>query len=372
MTVFILIPWFYPAYKAGGPIQSIANMVGQYNDNVSYKIFCSNTDLDGTVLNVPVNTRVNYNNSTQVYYYSGKNKSVNLLKKEIKNSQADILFINGIYSWYYNLIPLLFCKVPRKIVSVRGMLHPGALSQKMIKKKLYLFLWKVFALDKKCDFHASSEQEKKYIQDIFGDSARIFVAQNFPRIVNFLNVPDKQKGYLQLISIALISPMKNHLLVLKALASCSNDYIHYNIYGPIKDRSYWNICLEQIEKLPNNIVVKYHGDIPPDEVEIALSKNHIFILPSKSENFGHALYEALTAGKPVITSNNTPWNNLKSASAGINVSINSINEIADAIKFFAAMDHTEFIKWSTSATKYASNSINLDDIKNQYHKMFFA
>ena len=27
MNIFISLPWFHPAYKAGGPIQSIANMV---------------------------------------------------------------------------------------------------------------------------------------------------------------------------------------------------------------------------------------------------------------------------------------------------------------------------------------------------------
>jgi hypothetical protein len=28
-NIFITIPWFLPAYKAGGPVQSVANMVEQ-------------------------------------------------------------------------------------------------------------------------------------------------------------------------------------------------------------------------------------------------------------------------------------------------------------------------------------------------------
>ena len=96
--IFILIPWFHPAYKAGGPIQSVANMVNGLreacgangeefrrseilpvaectvnrfaqqtdvcstqddktkkddslrSDNFQFKIFCSNKDLDGGIL----------------------------------------------------------------------------------------------------------------------------------------------------------------------------------------------------------------------------------------------------------------------------------------------------------------------------------
>ena len=371
MTICIFIPWFFPAYKAGGPIQSIANMVDQFTENISYKIFCSNIDLDGTVLNVPVNTWVKYNDHTQVFYTSKKLMSVISLKKEVKRVGADILFINGIYSWYFNLAPLLFYKVPHTIISARGMLHPGALSEKKFKKKIYLFLWKLFRLYKKCSFHVSTEQEKEFVEVVFGKNIKVFIAQNFPRILKTQTPINKISGYLRLVSIALISPMKNHLLVLKALASCNNN-VTYNIYGPVKDPGYWNICTGEIKKLPENITVEYHGDISPGQVETALSKNHTFILPSKSENFGHAIYEALTAGKPVITSNNTPWTNLKESNAGLNVSNIQPDELTGAIDFFALMDQNEYQRWSSCAAKYAAQSVDLDDIKQQYSKMFFS
>jgi glycosyltransferase involved in cell wall biosynthesis len=371
VKIFILIPWFHPAYKAGGPIQSIANMVNQYTANITYKIFCSNIDLDGTVLNVPINTWVKHNESTEVFYTSIKLSSLVFLKREIKNQGADILFINGIYSWYFNLLPLLFCKVPRKIISVRGMLHPGALSQKKAKKHLYLFLWKLFGLHKKFDFHASTKQEKEFIEIVFGKHINVFIAQNFPRVLKRQDQVKKIPGYLDLISIALISPMKNHLLILKALASC-NSNIWYNIYGSVKDPAYWSICLEEIKKLPANIIVKYHGDIPPPVVENVLAQNHTFVLPSKSENFGHAIYEALTAGIPVITSDKTPWNELNASKAGINVSNSNIQELIHTIEFFAAMDENEFEEWRAGAANYAVESLNIDHIKQQYNTMFFA
>ena len=368
-TIFILIPWFHPAYKGGGPIQSVANLTHQFTGQLSCKIFTSNLDLDKSILNVKTNTWVPYNDSTEVWYFSKKQKFFKTFKREIKNKKTDILFIIGIYSWLYNILPIFFYRNTRKIISVSGMLHPGALSQKRLKKKIYLTLCKFIGIQHMCDFHASNEEEKVFIQNVFGKNIKIFVAPNFPRHIKFNTPPEKRPGYLKLISIALISPMKNHLLILEALSICERN-VEYNIYGPVKDQRYWNNCLELIKKLPKNILVNYHGDIPPFEVENALSNNHVFILPSKSENFGHAFYEALSAGKPVITSHKTPWNNLRESIAGVNVDTNKSEELIAAIKYFADMNSNEFESWGTGAIEYCKSAINIENIKKQHKEMF--
>jgi glycosyltransferase involved in cell wall biosynthesis len=378
--IFITIPWFHPAYKAGGPIQSIVNMVsqlgsglpiaiGMVNEPIQFKIFCGNKDLDGTVLtNVEFDKWVRYADNTEVWYTS-KNNLIPVLQKEIKTDAPGYLFIMGIYSWPFNFKPLLNCKGVKKIISVRGMLHPGALSQKSFKKKLYLRLWKLLGLHKKNIFHATDEKEKEYIQQVFGSTTSVLVAANFPKVLPQQPVAEKKEGILKLVSIALISPMKNILLVLEALESEVGS-IEYNIYGPVKDKNYWEQCEALIKKMPANITVNYHGDISPDKIEGALAQNHVFILPSKSENFGHAIYEALTAGRPVITSNNTPWNNLKNFKAGINVSSDNFTELQKAIEHFAAMDNEQLKEWSDGARKYALQAVNLEKTRKQYEEMF--
>ena len=81
-TVFICIDWFHPAYKAGGPVQSVANLVQQYGHvAVNFKIFCANTDLDGMVnQGVAFDEWVNFNEHTQVWYAS-KNKRLAMLQQ---------------------------------------------------------------------------------------------------------------------------------------------------------------------------------------------------------------------------------------------------------------------------------------------------
>lgn len=372
-TIFISIPWFHPAYKAGGPVQSIANLVAQYHPaNVQFKIYCANTDLDGSVLQgVAFDEWTNYNAYTQVWYASKKHQQIPAIKKIVAQVKPDIVFINGIYSGHFNVVPLLFCKASRKIISVRGMLHPGALSQKSFKKKCWLFCWKLLQFHRRYQFHATNEEERSFIQDTFGSKATIFVAANFPRAFSWQPCPEKISGHLTMVSIGLISPMKNYLLVLQALQHCTEN-IEYHIYGPVKDNSYWQSCLQQVKQLPANISVIYQGDIAPQNVEKVLANYQLFILPSKSENFGHAIYEALSAGKPVITSNYTPWNNLQNRRAGINVDIVQTNELVQAIQFFAAMPPDEFTEWTKVAHQYAINSINLGAIAKQYDELFLS
>lgn len=363
MTLFIVYDFFSPAYKAGGPVQSLQNLVSYINGYMQVKVICGSYDLDGSKLNVTSDKWVSYK-GIPVFYSS---KGVSALRNASENSNG-IAFINGIYSLRFNLFPAIFFK-GRKIISVRGMLHTDALSQKKIKKALYLTFWKCLSLHRKCEYHATSEAEKIEIVKTFGAKTKIWVAPNLPKQLSYCSLPEKKANELILSTVALISPMKNHYLVLEALKSCKAR-ITYHIYGPVKDHAYWQNCLQVIAQLPANINVIYHGDILPEKVEEVLSETHIYIQPSKSENFGHSIFEALSIGRPVITSCNTPWNNLENMKAGLNIIPANTVEISKGIGFFAEMNAAEMMVWSKSAAMYASSSIDIEKIGAQYLAMF--
>ena len=44
--ILIFIDWFIPAYKAGGPIQSVSNMVTHLKSEFDFWIYTSNSDLN--------------------------------------------------------------------------------------------------------------------------------------------------------------------------------------------------------------------------------------------------------------------------------------------------------------------------------------
>jgi len=367
--IFITIPWFVPAFRAGGPVKSIANLVKEYREGVEYLIFCGDTDLNGAELeNIKTNEWVSFNEYTKVCYARPEKRS-DILVKLVEKEKPDIIFIIGLFSWQFNMVPILFCKGPRKILSTRGMLHPGALSQKKWKKQVYLQLFKMLGFHHKVDFHATDTEEADYIHSYFGKQAKVFVAGNFPTHIGLLPLPFKEPGKLKLVSVAIISPMKNTLLVLEALGKVK-DRIEYDIYGPVKDEEYWDLCKEQIKMLPENIQVTYHKEIEPSQVKEVLEEGHVFILPSKSENFGHALYEALSAGRPVITSYHTPWKDLLESVAGFNVSVNETAGIETAIRFFAHMNQDDLQKWSRGALAYAEKKVEVEKVREEYRGMF--
>ena len=370
MIVFITIPWFLPAFRAGGPIQSVANLIENFTVNTEYRIFCADEDLNGEPLTgIVKNEWTNYNSCTKVWYAEKENLS-DVLCKEVANIKPDILYIIGLFSWHYNIVPMLFCKADRKIISVRGMLHPGALSQKRVKKQLFLTGLKILGVASKNIFHATDVTEASFIKNEFGAHTKTIIAGNFSKNLKEQLPIHKSPGNLTMVTVALISPMKNHLMVLEALKLCSEN-IQYTIYGPVKDEIYWQKCKVLMAELPANIKVEYRGEVAPELIESVLTQQHVFIMPSKSENFGHAIAEALSAGKPVITSYSTPWKDLEINRAGINAHTNP-SALANAISFFAEMDQVVYNSYVKGSRHYSEQNNKRTETVEAYHQLFYG
>src|SRR4029077_18813526 len=57
-----------------------------------------------------------------------------------------------------------------------------------------------------------------------------------------------------------------------------------------------------------------------------LSEHHFFFMPTANENFGHAIVEALLAGCPLITSDQTPWRELARRGVGWDLPLHARDE----------------------------------------------
>lgn len=324
--------------------------------------------MDGTVYKSDgLNEWLPWNDHTKVWYSDGKT-SVSF-KEQVRQIQPDVLFVVGLFDPIYNILPVFFSKAPKVIVSVRGMLHPQALSQKSMKKKLFISLLRRLCRNDKLFFHATTELEQQYVHEkLRVDKDRIYVAGNYPSFLGKQRMPRKQTGILKLVSIALISPMKNILEVIRALNSV-NGNVQYDIYGAVKDMNYWAECETAIQLLRKNIEVNCKGILIPSKVPDVLAQYHVFILPSKSENFGHAIFEALSSGRPVITSHGTPFNELSERESGLNVA-STERELSGAVNFFLQMNESELMRWSDYSVAYAREFMDSMHLKEGYDRMF--
>ena len=118
---------------------------------------------------------------------------------------------------------------------------------------------------------------------------------------------------------------------LRNLSKNINGKIELNIFGLIEEEEYWEKCKKEIISLPSFIKIRYRGTIQKiDKTEI-FENHHFLILMSKSENFGHVIYESLSYGRPVIISDNTPWNEIDNKQCGyvVNLNDNNLNNIIE-------------------------------------------
>jgi glycosyltransferase involved in cell wall biosynthesis len=369
--ILITFPFFLPAFKAGGPIQSIANLCRQLSDEFEFFIVCGDRDMYDPNLLSGI-TRNEWNDfeegKAKVFYLPSSGSGRRSMARLIRSVSPDLVFINGLYSPVFSLIPL-FRFSGKRILSARGMLHPGALTQKSRKKEWFIRFIKWSGVPGRVVFHATDQQERDYIHQVFGAGVSVRVAQNFANRIIPKGAAEKHPGDLRIVTIALISPMKNHLLVLQALRNCKAN-VRYDIYGPVKDESYWQQCQALIRELPSNITVSYKGSIDPARVSETLQQYHGFVMPSKSENFGHALYESLSMGLPVLTSNFTPWNNLQEEQAGWNLSIENEAELTAALEELAGYDQYRQNLLYRGALQKAEKAVDFEQIKQQYRQLF--
>lgn len=256
----------------------------------------------------------------------------------------------------------------RAIICPRGMLQDGALQVKAGKKKYFLKALKFFGLLNNISWHATNQEEKEDINQYFPNE-NILVASNIPKKpIHNINDSQKQKGQLKLIYLSLISEKKNLHLLLQVILK-SDAGVTLDIYGPVKDNKYWNDnCVSLIDKLKDR--VNYKSDIQPLLVQDKLSEYDALALLTKGENFGHALYESLSVGRPVITSYFTPWDTLEKENAGWNVDINNLDKIADLFNWLILLDNNEFDKYCKGAYSLAERYYNSQNFKESYNLCF--
>jgi glycosyltransferase involved in cell wall biosynthesis len=374
--ILILIDWFAPGYKAGGPIQSCVNICRALHSE--YELFVLTTDTDhGETIPypeiIPNQWMVNMELGIPIFYAEKKTLTAGQIKKQVLAVNADAVYLNLLFSPYFAVYPLwlkLTAVIKSKIVMCpRGTLYESALSLKRYKKMPLLFLYKLMGIHKKVTFHATNQREKTAIQKYFPGS-NIVIADNLPDMEqDGFETCKKDPGYLKCIFIARIVPIKNLLYVLELLKQVSQQ-VSLSIVGPAENEAYWMECKLVIDQLPQNISVQYIGPKNKREIKELLQQHHLFLLTTTGENFGHAIFEAMLAGRPVLISNQTPWLQLVASNAGWDYPLSKPELFVSTISRLAEAGQQEFDKYATSAWQYAHLFINNPALTTPYKILF--
>ena len=374
--ILILVEWFAPGFKAGGPIQSCVNMCIALKDTYDIYVLTTNTDHGETIPYKDVITNkwiLHKSTGVMVFYGEKNNFSFSQMAQEIKSIDADFNYLNLFFSPQFVLFPL-WLKFINKIkgaviICPRGTLYDSALSLKAYKKKPLLLLLKWLKINTKILFHATNKREATAITTYFPKS-KIVIADNLPNTFQkeFIS-STKNMGELKCIFIARIVPIKN-LLFLLNLISGLKQHVLLTIVGPVEDDNYWLECKRAIDQLPSTIKINFLGPVPNDQLNTLIQQHHLFILPTTGENFGHAIFESLLAGRPVLISDQTPWLDLDACGAGWVLPLNKPNLFVSALNKVANFNQTEFDQYASGAWKYAHKFITNPEILNPYLQLF--
>jgi glycosyltransferase involved in cell wall biosynthesis len=94
------------------------------------------------------------------------------------------------------------------------------------------------------------------------------------------------------------------------------------------------------------------------------------VLPTLGENFGHAIFESLAAGRPVLISDQTPWRNLKQDFAGWDIALANGDEFKKVANMMVNMDNDQLNRWCKGAWMYCHKYLSENNLKNDYINVF--
>lgn len=361
--VLVFVAYYLPGFKSGGPVRTISNMVARLGDRFDFRIVTSDRDARESVPygNIAINSWNSVGNA-QVFYASPRQLSLARAATLIANTPHDVLYLNSFFNFTFTVRPLIARKlglIPRRpvVLAPRGEFSSGALGLKSRKKKMYLAVAKAFRLYSDLTWHASSELEANDIRAVMGvDGQRIAIAPNLSVVpaekACVLPETGQSVGKLRVCFVSRISPKKNLDFALQVLKRTSAD-VELDIFGAIGDERYWSRCRELISQMPTRVVARYCGGVDHETVLSILPQYDLFVLPTLGENFGHAIFESLAAGTPVLISDTTPWRDLQRAGVGWDFGLSEMDAFVGAVNELARLDPTERLARRARIREYA-------------------
>lgn len=229
-----------------------------------------------------------------------------------------------------SLLSLTARRNVKVIISPHGYLEPEKLKVSRVKKELVLALFERKNLKTAHCLIACSKKEAVSLRE-FGLSQPIVILPNgvsdslLREDLSIRGNPDIKRKYgikidtKVLLFLSRIHPFKGLSLFLKSILTIKDDFI----------RNGWIFVISGIDELNHEAelqafvkendmesIVKFIGpQYKKDKINI-FDAADCFILPSRGENFGIAVIEALARGLPVITTTATPWEELLTNNCG--------------------------------------------------------
>ena len=379
--ILVFCDYYLPGYKAGGPVRSISQLVAALGQEFSFRVVTRDRDLgdDDSYPGIETADLVRVGEAG-VIYLPPEAITLAHLRRLLQSQEHHLVYLNSLLSPGFTIRTLLLRRlklIPKVpvILAPRGEVSDGALRLKWFAKRCYLAVGKLFGLFEGLFWHASSNHEAEDIRRAFGPRAVIVEAPPMPGLETgraaggFSPRPYRQASMLKVVFLSRVSRMKNLDGALRILHDVQGN-VQFDIYGTCEDRPYWTECEALLAALPPNVVARYKGAVRPGEVKEMLSQYDLLFLPTKGENYGHVIVEALSAGCPVLISDRTPWKELERKRVGWDIPLHHPAAFVDTIERLIRMPSEGFSSMAPHIHKFVQEEIGSSRSLEQNRELF--
>lgn len=194
------------------------------------------------------------------------------------------------------------------VVSPRGTLSEAAMRYSYLVKSIFWAVKQKSALNKATAFHATCEEE-------YGDIRRAGFNQPVAVIPNGIDVASPTIARTgtksrTLIYLGRFHHKKGLELAIRVWSKLQDDFPDWSFRIVGKGDSDYIQSLRALARDVGAVRVRFEGPLYGDSKMHALQTASLLILPTRNENFGLVVAEALAVGTCVITTREAPWEGL--------------------------------------------------------------
>ena len=357
LTVSHVIP--YLGLGQGGPVNSLSGYVrGLRASDCKVGVLAAPRAEDGQDAQLPEGIDILRCRPA----FCGNFRFCPALRRAVRSSGADIIHSHGLWT-YASCAAGQAAQAMRAphVLSPCGMLQSGAIRRSRMKKWICRRLFQDRVLKNANCLHAKSSAEVKGIR-AFGLTNPVAV---IPNPVCGPEATDRSwggpcktelegKSGKSVLYLGRIHPVKGLSRLLEAWSRLWKTHRDWRLILAGPDEGGYQAKLEQqIWSAGIGGTVTFTGPVQGDAKWKLLQSCDVFVMPSDFENFGTAVAEAMLCGKPVITTNGTPWRQLPEEHAGwcVNPSIGSIEQ---AMREAMTLDHATRMEMGQRGKEIAS------------------
>ncbi len=375
-VVLTLLGHYLPGHKGGGSIRSIAHLIEALGGDYTFRVVTTDRDI-GDPQQYPSVAPFRWRRvgrAAVLYLTPGLRRLVGVVSL-LRAGDYQVLYLNSFFARLFSILPIVLRRIgliPNRpiVIAPRGEFSAGALATKRRRKRAYTWLARRFSLYRGVVWQASTDLEAATISMALGvnpaalersaqaDNPRdarataLVVAGDLAGVVaGSATRSPKMPGKLSIVFLSRIAQTKNLHGAIRMLRGLSGT-VDFSIFGPIEDKRYWGACQREIERLPANVRATHRGEVPHSAVPNVLAQHDVLLFPTRGENYGHVIVEALLAGCPVVTSDQTPWNDIGANGAGWALPLEPEAAFTAVLERYVWMDDQEFRSLTERAITY--------------------